>query len=331
MNHFANIQKIPLSWYWLLPSKDLGINSCKKVTFFNTEILVCRKKDGSLQATSAYCPHMGANLVNGEFDDGIVKCPLHGWEFNSDGKCSKIPNECLKDKRELVEQLKTFCVKESVGMIWIYPAAATMKEIPHRKDLEGVALSFEIGESYIRKSPMGFIQAGAVDEEHFQYIHKNTTAKITSMKFSTNRINKNVIQFVNIAKIKGNSLKSKFIKFILGETLIHDSEFHGGSTAVVKFGLSFLPLYCFFCYRPTTNNETDGIFIYVVKKKKGLFGKVMNFMALKFCQLLILKGSKEDFQLLQTIKFKQSEIMKFDDSKFNTFVEFYNDQDFISF
>ena len=329
MSHFANIQKIPLSWYWLLTSSDLKINSCKKVTFFNTDIIVCRKKDGSLQAMSAYCPHMGANLIDGEFDDGTIKCPFHGWEFNGDGKCSKIPNEYLKDKCDLVEQIKTFLVKESVGMIWIYPAAATTKETPLRRDLGGVELSFEIGESYIRKSPLGFIQASAVDEEHFEFIHKNSTAKITSIKLRANRINKNILQFVNTAKIQGNSIKAKFLKLILGETLIYDIEFHGGTTAIAKLGLRFLPLYCFFCYRPTVNNETDGIFIYVVKKKKKPFGKIFNLIALKFCQLLIKKGSNEDFQLLQTIQFKQSEIMKLDNSKFNTFVDFYNDQDFV--
>ena len=40
-----------------------------------------------------YCPHRLAKLSIGSIDreKGTLVCEYHGWCFNSEGKCSKIP------------------------------------------------------------------------------------------------------------------------------------------------------------------------------------------------------------------------------------------------
>lgn len=38
------------------------------------------------------CPHMGASLAAGEVENGIVKCPWHGWRFRvTDGTWADNP------------------------------------------------------------------------------------------------------------------------------------------------------------------------------------------------------------------------------------------------
>ena len=37
---------------------------------------------GSLYAMDGKCSHMGYDLSKGKFVDGVVKCPLHGAEFD---------------------------------------------------------------------------------------------------------------------------------------------------------------------------------------------------------------------------------------------------------
>ncbi len=32
-------------------------------------------------AINDFCPHMGASLAGGHFEDGIVVCPWHAWRF----------------------------------------------------------------------------------------------------------------------------------------------------------------------------------------------------------------------------------------------------------
>jgi NAD(P)H-dependent nitrite reductase small subunit len=47
------------------------------------------KHDGEIYALNNVCPHQGAPLHEGFYDDGIVTCPLHAWDFDVEsGKVS---------------------------------------------------------------------------------------------------------------------------------------------------------------------------------------------------------------------------------------------------
>lgn len=35
------------------------------------------------QAIDDFCPHMGASLAGGHFEDGVVVCPWHAWRFRT--------------------------------------------------------------------------------------------------------------------------------------------------------------------------------------------------------------------------------------------------------
>lgn len=48
---------------------------------------------GEFVAAADVCPHKGAPLSAGEFADGYVVCPLHGWEFDvRGGECVSMPD-----------------------------------------------------------------------------------------------------------------------------------------------------------------------------------------------------------------------------------------------
>lgn len=39
------------------------------------------RKDDSFHAIDDFCPHMGASLAGGHYEDGVVVCPWHAWRF----------------------------------------------------------------------------------------------------------------------------------------------------------------------------------------------------------------------------------------------------------
>jgi len=48
---------------------------------------------GTIYAAVDVCPHKGAPLSAGSFEDGVVVCPLHGWEFDvRTGACVSMPD-----------------------------------------------------------------------------------------------------------------------------------------------------------------------------------------------------------------------------------------------
>jgi nitrite reductase (NADH) small subunit len=52
------------------------------------QVAVFRKRDGSLRALSAVCPHKGGPIADGQTDNRVVLCPLHMNAFELDTGCS---------------------------------------------------------------------------------------------------------------------------------------------------------------------------------------------------------------------------------------------------
>jgi nitrite reductase [NAD(P)H] small subunit len=52
------------------------------------QVAVFRKRDGSLRALSAICPHKGGPIADGQIDNRVVLCPLHLNAFELDTGCS---------------------------------------------------------------------------------------------------------------------------------------------------------------------------------------------------------------------------------------------------
>ncbi len=46
------------------------------------ERILLYEVSGVLYATSATCAHQGGPLDLGLFENGVVTCPWHGWQFN---------------------------------------------------------------------------------------------------------------------------------------------------------------------------------------------------------------------------------------------------------
>ena len=60
---------------------DVGEDEGHCVEVDGVAIALFRKGD-DIFAINNICPHQGAPLSEGCYDDGIVTCPLHAWEFD---------------------------------------------------------------------------------------------------------------------------------------------------------------------------------------------------------------------------------------------------------
>jgi 3-phenylpropionate/trans-cinnamate dioxygenase ferredoxin subunit len=59
------------------------LNARKKVrVMLGKNAVLIVEKDGVPYAVADRCPHMGASLFHGDYHNGIVKCKLHGAEFD---------------------------------------------------------------------------------------------------------------------------------------------------------------------------------------------------------------------------------------------------------
>jgi nitrite reductase/ring-hydroxylating ferredoxin subunit len=65
---------------------------CMKAVEAGGEAMVLYNVGGEIFASADVCPHQGSPLSAGDFDDGVVMCPFHAWEFDvRTGECVSLP------------------------------------------------------------------------------------------------------------------------------------------------------------------------------------------------------------------------------------------------
>ena len=95
----------------------------KALQMLGLPIVLCRDRTGMLSAMRDICPHRGMPLSFGRFDGERVECPYHGWQFDTKGRCQRIP--ALPDEPILKTDkigIATYPAEETDGMIWLYLA-----------------------------------------------------------------------------------------------------------------------------------------------------------------------------------------------------------------
>jgi phenylpropionate dioxygenase-like ring-hydroxylating dioxygenase large terminal subunit len=104
---------------WIVAGKIEDIKEePKQVVLMGERIVLFRNEEG-IHAFKDLCIHRGASLSLGCVKDGNLVCNYHGWEYNSEGTCVKIPQ--LPEGRSIPLKAKAmkYSCKEAYGFVWI--------------------------------------------------------------------------------------------------------------------------------------------------------------------------------------------------------------------
>ena len=65
--------------------------------------------NGQYFAIDNTCPHQGGSLADGTVEDGVVTCPLHGWQFHlKDGSNAQMPAPKVNSYKVKIEEENIF-------------------------------------------------------------------------------------------------------------------------------------------------------------------------------------------------------------------------------
>jgi hypothetical protein len=116
----------------------------------------------------AYCPHLGADLSQGEITEGYVRCPFHHWSFGADGRCAHIPTG---DKIPPGATLATYPTAEAWGLIWAFNGETPLFPTPRMPDAEEPGLLFESHLYGPRPIDPWLAVSNGVDFQHLRTLH----------------------------------------------------------------------------------------------------------------------------------------------------------------
>lgn len=163
---------IPISWYQVAWSNELKIGSIKSAEIGGKKIVVFRGEDRKVYALDAFCPHLGAHLgIKGKVCNNFIQCGFHGWEFNGQGACVKIPqNAKITPKMNT----KSWHTAEHYGIVFVYfdpQNSECTNEFIGVPQLECGNFGQPVGKLHKIHTRHSDVLENGVDMQHFTSVH----------------------------------------------------------------------------------------------------------------------------------------------------------------
>ena len=304
---FNSIIDIPQGWIWVCTAKSVRKNQIRAVNMMGREMIVFRGADGNIGALDAYCPHMGAHLVDGTVEGNAVRCFFHNWKFNDKGQCVDIP--CLPTLPAKSIQLQSFVVKEQYGLVWIYTGTTALHDIPCVPELMSKPLDFSLGNQWVKKCHPNVVMINAIDEQHFQTVHKLPGHILKMEPKVIDRFN---IHFENQGKPSPYHWFGRLMQRFYQGPITYNMSYWYGLVGTVTLGPDFLHLYLMFALRPQPDGTTLGKTIAFTKQRKGLLGRLFNTLLLQVTKLAGFYFAIGDTKVFQKIQFNLKNPIKND-------------------
>lgn len=112
------------AWYVAAWGREIG-QGLHPVKMLDEEIVLYRKRDGSLAALEDACPHRKLPLSMGRLKGDEVECGYHGLTFDCTGTCTRVPGA---ERIPHIARVRSFPVAERYGLVWVWMGDAALAD-----------------------------------------------------------------------------------------------------------------------------------------------------------------------------------------------------------
>ena len=157
-------------WYVICRKDEIEENKILLKYVFDQEIIIWKKKE-RIMAWENLCIHRGSRLSLGSIKNGILKCAYHGWEYNQDAQCVKIPSQPdIKIPKKAC--VKNYKVIEKMNMVWINLSKDT-NDFVNIKEFNERNFNHVASGPYLIKASAPRAIENFLDVAHFPFVHEN--------------------------------------------------------------------------------------------------------------------------------------------------------------
>ncbi len=174
-------------WHVVAWSEDVGENEIFPVRLLDEDIIVCRV-GGELAAFSDLCVHRGTPISLGHIENDRIICCYHGWEYNAEGKCTRIPS--IPDEHPIPKRacLTTYPAAERYGMVWVCMSDEPRTPIPECPLAEEPDYKPIFRNKWNWKTSAGRATENFFDQAHFAFVHRGILGSPDQPRVSEARI-----------------------------------------------------------------------------------------------------------------------------------------------
>jgi phenylpropionate dioxygenase-like ring-hydroxylating dioxygenase large terminal subunit len=163
------------TWYVAAWSHEVKDRPLRR-RLLGEELVLFRDARGEVKILAAECPHRGADLGAGRIQGDVLACPFHGWCFDGEGRCTRVPSQPESHKIPRAAKVRAFPAIDDGGVIWIWPGPLDVERpAPPRCehwDLAGAKRSYCAPQ--LCKAPFVVTLENGIDNAHLAFVHRRT-------------------------------------------------------------------------------------------------------------------------------------------------------------
>jgi phenylpropionate dioxygenase-like ring-hydroxylating dioxygenase large terminal subunit len=156
-------------WHVVARSGDLGVGQPLRARLLGEDLVLWRTGD-RLMVWQDLCVHRGTRLSLGKIENDLLECAYHGWTYNADGQCVRIPAH-PEQTPPIKARVQSYRSQERYGWIWVtlgnpqhdIPVFPEWEDTSYRKIFSGPY-------SYNATAPRAV--ENFLDVAHFPFVHE---------------------------------------------------------------------------------------------------------------------------------------------------------------
>lgn len=163
------------AWYVAGWDREI-VDQLHPTTMLSENIVLFRRKDGSLAALEDACPHRKLPLSMGRIKGDTVECGYHGLTFDGTGTCTRVPGA---ERIPHVARVRSYPVEERYGLVWVWmgdPALADPAEIFAVDHWGDPAWGINQGDGMTIDCNYLFMTDNLLDPSHVAWVHQSSFA-----------------------------------------------------------------------------------------------------------------------------------------------------------
>lgn len=198
----------PRGWYLFCRESEVRRKPVRK-NLMGLDLVAFFTEGGKIGVIDTHCVHMGADLSRGEVVGESLRCPLHHWQFDVEGRCSGVP--CQEKIPEFARQ-RSFPAEIRHGNVYFFKGSKPLYPLPFfdGEEVEELIAAKPFVE-YLN-CPWYMVGANAVDVQHFSIAHDRQMLRSPEVTHPSPYVHKTVCHF----KILGDSIADKLTRHFGG-------------------------------------------------------------------------------------------------------------------
>jgi phthalate 4,5-dioxygenase oxygenase subunit len=172
--------------YWIpalmsseLPERD---GAPVRVKILSERLIAFRDTDGKLGLMDEFCAHRGVSLWFGRNEENGLRCPYHGWKYDTTGQCIEVPSESAESGYCQKIKLTAYPLIERGGILWTYMGPPELQPEPPMYEWATVPEPNRFVSK--RAQECNYLQAmeGGLDSFHSTFLHKMSVGEDPLLK-----------------------------------------------------------------------------------------------------------------------------------------------------